>query len=217
MKNTAPLIILTCMNRGLVLYLGKMIELKKYLLYSQAALLISIVICSLIIPSVVTNEGGISNFGNYISTFFIYSLGFILNIIFIYLAAKVIINKSQKLLYVARGLMILSLLTLLVYLSTFPRHLSFAFSDIHDYLGIALYVYELIIALYILNKLRKLSIFVILVVQISGSLIGLLSIYKLIDWLYVGQLVGAIAFSFILAIGLPEYLQKAYSEKLPKI
>jgi hypothetical protein len=188
-----------------------MTRLKKYLFFSQASLLVCLLICSAIVPSVVVSEGGVSNFGDHISTVGIYTLGFILNITFIYLAAELLIKQSHKLLRIARALMLLCCLTFLVFLSTFPRHYSFTFSYIHDYLGIVLFAYEFLISIYLVKKQRTYRAFSWITIQAVGSIVGLLSIIKVIHWLYVGQSIGCLGFGLVLVLLLPEVIKKQSS------
>jgi hypothetical protein len=185
-----------------------MAQFKNYLLFSQVSLFVCLLVCSIILPSVVVHEGGVSNFGNHISTVGLYTLGFMLNIVFIYLAAGLILKQSNKLRYTARGLQFLCFLTFLVFLSTFPRHYSFTFSYIHDYIGIALFVYELFISIYLVKMQRTYQAFSWIALEAVGSMIGLLSILKVIHWLYVGQVVGSLGFGLLVVLVLPEVIEK---------
>src|SRR5271156_6610835 len=112
-------------------------KLKKYLWLSQISLFLSLIICCLIIPSVVIRNGGVSNFGNSRKTIVLYILGFSLCMFFYCLAAN-LLYESKKVKKSAKMFWILAGLNLLVLISTFPRHISYRFSEIHDYLGIAL-------------------------------------------------------------------------------
>jgi hypothetical protein len=185
-----------------------MLQLKKYLLLSQATLLGCLLICSLVIPSVVVKNGGVSNFGNHVSTVVFYVLGFTANIVFIYLAAETILKLNHNLVYVVRGLILLSFLTLLVLLSTFPRHFSFTFSDIHDYLGIILFGYEFLISIWIVLKRHTALALTLLSTQTVGSIIGLLSIVKVIHILFFGQVIGALGFGLLLYLVFPNIIDQ---------
>lgn len=181
-------------------------ELKKYLLYSQISLFLFLAICTLIIPRVAIKEGGVSNFGNHLSTFVLYIFGFLAEAFFIYLAGLKINKMNKNLKYIAHGLMALSYLIIIVLISTFPRHFSFTFSELHDYLGVILFFYQFLIALWILKNQFTFENTVFILVQSIGSIIGLLSILKYIDLLYVGQIIGAIGFGLILVLGLPDVI-----------
>jgi succinate-acetate transporter protein len=177
-------------------------KIKKYLWYSQASLFILLIICCLIKPSVVVKNGGVSNFGNYKSTLILYVLSFSLSIIFLLLASRQI-TKNRSLIYIARLLQVMAGLEFLVLVSTFPRHISFTYSDIHDYIGIALFAYEFFLAIWFIVSLKKLSLNIIFAFQVLGSIIGLLSILKIIHFLFFGQLVGAMSFGLLLILSLP--------------
>ena len=170
----------------------------------------SLLICSLIIPGVLAKEGGVSNFGNHWSTVAIYTLGFALNIGFIYMAGNAVLRINPKLIYIGRVLKLLSLLTFIVFLSTFPRHFSFTYSNIHDYLGIALYSYEFLISVWLVIKMPTAAAFSFLLIEATGSIIGLLSVIKVIHWLFVGQVIGAAGFGLLLVLVLPKVVEQEY-------
>jgi len=177
-----------------------------YLIISQLSIFILLSICSLIIPSVARTNGGVSNFGNYSSTVGLYSLGFSLCVLFLWLAADNILSKDLNFKKVAYAIFLIGFLYLMVLVSTFPRHLSFAYSRVHDYLGIALFVIEFLMSLWIIIKKhtnRSLGVFGL---EIIGMLIGLLTILKFVHLLYVGQTVGTIGFGLLMIIYLPQIL-----------
>jgi hypothetical protein len=182
-------------------------DIKKYLWLSQISLVGFLVICCFITPSVVIANGGVSNFGNHRSTVVFYVLAFSLNIILLYLVAK----KFQKLAgantRLGGLLLILAFLYLLVLISTFPRHISWAYSEIHDYLGILLFVYEFFLSIWLVIKLGGYKNYLILGLETLGSLIGLLSILKIVHLLFIGQLIGTIGFGLILVVLFPRLIE----------
>lgn len=183
-------------------------EIKKYLVYSQVSLLFLLGVCTVIIPSVAKKEGGVSNFGNHISTVVIYIMAFLLDATFLYLAASKIQKYNKKLIYISRGIMVLCGLLIAVLVSTFPRHFNYTFSAIHDYIAIILYSYQLLITLWIIKKKFSSLVFTFLIIQFVGSAISLLSILKVVDLLYVGQIVGSLGFALVLIYGLPDVITK---------
>lgn len=183
-------------------------QLDKNLLLSQVALFSGLLICLLIMPSVAVKNGGVSNFGNHLSTIVPYVLAFLLNSFYMYMASRSILKINSKLVNIAWSLVVLSLFTLLVLISTFPRHLSFTYSDIHDDLGIALYSFEFLVSLWIIFKHSTKGSISLLFMQVIGSMIGLLSIMKIIHFLFVGQLVGALGFGLLLVTILPKIIKK---------
>ncbi|HUD06494.1 MAG TPA: hypothetical protein VMR34_01275 [Candidatus Saccharimonadales bacterium] len=190
-----------------------MSELRRYLWLSQVILFSSLIICSLIIPSVVIKNGGVSNFGNHISTVGLYALGFLSNIAFIYLAASSLLRQGRKFNYIVRSLVILSALELIVFISTFPRHFSFTFSDIHDYLGIALFSYEFILSLWIVFKNKSVFAILLLLVEATGSIVGLLSAMKVIHFLFFGQVTAALAFGLLLCLVFPKAIEETLNNQ----
>ncbi len=116
-------------------------------------------------------------------------------------------NLSPKLKIFSYTLFIIGELYLLILLSTFPRQYSFAYSRAHDYLGIALFFIEFIFSVWILLQLRNYSVLINFVITVSGMFIGLISIIKIVDLLFVGQSVGSIGFALLMCINFPEALQ----------
>ena len=167
-------------------------------------------------PSVAIKNGGVSNFGNHVSTVVPYVLAFLLNVVFIYLASRAILKLGSRLAYIARALMLLSVLTLIVFISTFPRHYNFTYSDIHDDLGIVLYSYEFLISVWIVMKRPTAMAKALLSMQAIGSMVGLLSALKVIHFLFLGQIVGAAGFGLLIGIILPKVIETELDLKSDK-
>lgn len=178
-------------------------QFRKYLYLSQATLFVGLVICTAIMPSIAARNGGVSNYGNYLITFPLYTLAFGLNGLFFYLAAIAIPDAKTQSQFLVRALKVLSVSTFIVLLSTFPRHFSNVYSDIHDDLGIVLYGFYFLLSIWIVVKRRTHTTLLLLFVETVGSLIGLLSALKLIQLLFVGQMIGAVAFGLLLCVSLP--------------
>lgn len=175
---------------------------------SQAILFITMLLCVLIMPNVAAREGGVSNFGNHASTVSLYSLGFLANIVFLYMAARLIVRYTGQV-GVSVGLKLLSLGTLVVFLSTFPRYLGAIYSDAHDLLGIILYGYYFSISVWVVVTVKRSTLLgTLLVIQTIGSIVGLLSALKIVHALFIGQLVASFAFGGLLCIGLPWALKR---------
>jgi hypothetical protein len=192
------------------------VDIKKELILSQFSLIVPLLICSLIIPSVVVKNGGVSNFGNHLSTVFLYTLAFILCSYFLLVAAYKTAKTNKGMWYVPKLLIILVGLILLVLISTFPRHISWTYSNIHDYIGIALYSYEFFLSLWFVLTLKTSRLLVYLAIQAAGSIIGLLSILKIIHFLYVGQIIGGIGFALLLVYSLPNIVDIYFENKNTK-
>ncbi len=160
-------------------------------------------VCTLILPNVAETNGGVSNFGNHPSTVALYSLGFSLCALSLWIAGHfilIILPKSKFLTYI---LFFLGELYLLILLSTFPREYSFAYSRAHDYLGIALYAAEFVFSIWITGKIHRPKAFVAFFLTTCGMFVGLLSILKVVDLLFIGQAIGEVGFAIVLCTGLP--------------
>ena len=183
-----------------------MLEFKRCLWLSQSLLLGLLLVCSLMIPSVAMHNGGVSNFGNDHSTELLYILGFSSSVFFLILAGWKVLKMIPKFTGIAILLFGLSALTLLVLLSTFPRHISWSYSVLHDDLGIALYTYEFMLSVWLVIKLKSSLTIWLIIIELTGSIFGLMSILKIIHFLFIGQAIGSIGFALILVIILPEVL-----------
>lgn len=187
-------------------------KLKKYIWLSQASLLGLLLICSLIIPSVEISNGGVSNFGNHVSTVIPYTLSFSLCSMFLILAAVRLISINRNLKIFAAILLLLSLGYILVLISTFPRDISWTYSVIHDDLGIALFAYEFLMGVWLVVKRKTNKVLWAFLIQFAGSLIALLTVLKFFHFLFVGQAIGGIGFGLTLITGLPEVIEPYMSD-----
>ena len=152
---------------------------------------------------------------NYMQLIVFYILGFLLEIILVWTAARQVAKISVNYRYLCWLLMFLAGLTFLVLISTFPRYISNIYSIIHDDLGIVLYGYEFILSIWFVIKTKLVITVWLLIVESAGSIIGLLSILKIIHLLFVGQFFGALAFGIMLIIAYPLILnQHNQTEKL---
>jgi len=179
-------------------------RLRIYLLFSQITIYIALSVCSFIKPSVAISNGGVSNFGNYPSTVALYSLGFSLCVLFLWLAADRLLQLRPRFRYLAYVLLLIGLLYLMVLVSTFPRHYSFAYSRAHDYLGIALYSVEYLLSVWLILQKINIKILFIFIIESLGMLTSLLTILKVFHFLYVGQVISALAFGVLLIYAFPD-------------
>lgn len=182
-------------------------DIKKYLWLSQISLLGFLLLCCLIRPSVVLTNGGVSNFGNHKSTIVFYVLAFSLSALALCVTATILLKKSYELRHMAYSLYVLALLEMLVLLTTFPRSISWTYSEIHDYLGIALFAYEFILAIWFVIKQPRYSTVIIFLIEFIGAMIGLLTVLKFFHLLFVGQAIGSLGFGLLLVTCFPNMIE----------
>lgn len=182
-------------------------DVKKYLWLSQISLWGLLVICTLIIPSVAISNGGVSNFGNHLSTVILYTLSFSLSALFLGLAAAALTRISRNLQTMAGLLLLLGLLELLVLISTFPRNISWTYSEIHDDLGIVLFAYEFMLAVWFVIKRKSNNTIAIFLIEFIGSLIALLTVLRFFHLLFVGQAIGGLGFGLLLITCFPNMVE----------
>jgi hypothetical protein len=179
---------------------------KRYLSASQLALTGLLLLCSFMAPSVVSTDGGVSNFGNRLSTVVPYTLGFSLSAAFLIVAAIDLLSQRVVSKIYAATLLVVAALDLLVLVSTYPRHINLIYSEVHDDLGIALFVFEFALSLWCLVRGWNQSTTALFSVELVGSIIGLLSILKLVHLLYYGQVVGGLGFGLLLITTFPRLI-----------
>ncbi|MGC8509481.1 MAG: hypothetical protein ACP5PB_01250 [Acidimicrobiales bacterium] len=171
-------------------------RLRRDLAASQILLYGPLLVCALLKPGVTFHEGGISNYGNYLETAPLYIVAFVANAGFLWAVARLI--AATTLHRFARPLIAVCVVELLVLVSTFPRHFSFTFSYIHDYLGVVQFAVEFLLAGALVLRRRRVMAGAGLAVEFAGSLIGLLSALKVDHLLFWGQVVGSLGFSVVL-------------------
>ncbi len=171
-------------------------RLRRDLAASQALLYGPLLVCALLKPGVTYHEGGISNYGNYLETAPLYIIAFTANAGFLWGVARVIATTTLR--RFTRALQAVCVVELLVLVSTFPRHFSFTFSYIHDYLGVVQFAVEFLLATALVLRRPRALAWGGLAVEVAGSLAGLLSALKVDHLLFWGQVVGSLGFSVVL-------------------
>jgi hypothetical protein len=132
-----------------------------------------------------------------------YTLSFSLCALFLSLAAAAIIELRPDRKRYGAILVGVAVLDLLVLVSTYPRHINLLYSEIHDDLGIALFAYEFVWSIWLVIRGWRRETAALFVIEVGGSLVGLLSILKIVHLLYYGQVIGAIGFGLLLVRVLP--------------
>jgi hypothetical protein len=175
---------------------------------SQIALSILLVLCSVIAPSVVSSDGGVSNFGNRLTTVVPYTLSFSLCALFLCLAAVGLAKVRPDRTWYGRALVGIAVLDLLVLASTYPRHINLLYSEVHDDLGIALFAYEFVCSIWLLISCWSSQTVLFFSIEVAGFLVGLLSILKIVHLLYYGQMIGGIGFGLLLVGVVPRIVAR---------
>jgi hypothetical protein len=189
-----------------VTLLGKvasMATVTRCLWISQIALTSLLALCSCIAPSVVSSDGGVSNFGNQLTTVVPYTLSFSLSVLFLTFAAAALARVRPDRKWYGLALVGVAVLDLLVLVSTYPRHINLSYSELHDDLGIALFAYEFVWSIWLLIRGWGREAVGLFLIEVGGSLVGLLSILKIVHLLYYGQIIGGIGFGFLLVRVFP--------------
>lgn len=188
-----------------------MSEIRKYLILSQVSLFGLMLLCSLIMPSVFITNGGVTNFGNHLSTVVPYTLSFTLSILFMCLVIAKLLKMGPTCRTIGYALLVLCLLEFLVLMSTFPRNIAQIYSDIHNDISIILFAYELLLSGWFVFNNRQYSAVLFILIQTIGSVLGIVTILGPIHFLFIAQMIGAGGFGLIITITLPDILAKKLS------
>ena len=181
-------------------------SVKRYLWFSQASLIICLIICYLMLPSVMDHNGGASNFGDGFPTVIPYALGFALSAVLLWVAASKLSQMEQKIRKTAALVTTIGVLDALVLLTTFDRKANHVYYLVHDYLGAALFAYEFALSVWIVYKTKSYATGLFLLVGSIGSLLGLLSLVGPLRLLFAGQMIGGIGFGLVLTVGFPSVI-----------
>lgn len=179
---------------------------KRYLWLSQINLFFWLLLSSALVSSVVFRNGGFSNYGNHYITVIPFTIAFIANVAYVYLAAEALLLVDRQLKYYARYLNVLCIMVLMVYLTTFPRRFGVIFSDIHDNISMALFGYQLLLVIWLMVLRPKLDTLAYSLIMIVGTVIGFLSAIHTIHLMFVGQMVGELGFALLLVLVFPKVI-----------
>lgn len=173
----------------------------QHLILSQVSFFIFISLCILLIPSFLfaSNEGGISNYGVHYLTVIPFSIAFFLSGFFVFRAAQCIPKSSNRLKQLGYILYTLAVLSLLVLLSTYPYKVNKSFTRLHLLIGLIVFFFESITAIWLSLRLQKnLWNIVLLTIQALGFILGVLTLMGTVRLLFIVQLVTTFSFGFLL-------------------
>jgi hypothetical protein len=170
-----------------------------FVVYGQVCFLVFIVVCIAIRPGFVLkrNEGGISNYGPHIQTAFAYTAALLGLAEFSRRAGTFFrgdldpnAQRLRRVLYVYFVIVLAMLVTSYVYT------INHTLRDIHFAFGIALVLFEVGASWWMFRLFRRFmwdGVFLIL--QVSGSIVSLVTIVGAIHVLFVGEMVTWVGFS----------------------
>jgi hypothetical protein len=173
----------------------------RYLVLGQSSLFGFLLVCLILIPHFLTerNEGGVSNYGLYAKTIVPYSLAFGLCGLFTLLSARVLPKEIASYAAVKRALVGLGILLIAVLISTYPYKVNNTLNEIHVYIGTALAFLEMGLAVWLaLILARDTKNIVLLVVQLIGFIMGVLTHFGVVHILFITELLTSVAFGIIL-------------------
>lgn len=139
-----------------------------------------------------------SNFGVHLRTTIFYSLGFLVDALFIWLAARSLGGQSLATRRFRNMLLLVSTMLVAVLLSTYGYKVNLALRDIHIVVSSAFICFELTAAFWMCRFILadKLNT-VFLVIQIGGFVIAALTLLGVLQLLFSAQLITVLAFGII--------------------
>ncbi len=170
-----------------------------FVVYGQVCFLVFIAVCIAIRPGFVLkrNEGGISNYGPHIQTAFAYTAALLGLAEFSRRAGTFFRGdldpNAQRL---RRVLYIYSVIVIAMLVTSYVYTINHTLRDIHFAFGIALVLFEVGASWWMFRLFRRLvwdGVF--LTLQLSGSIVSLVTIVGAIHVLFVGEMVTWIGFS----------------------
>ncbi len=173
----------------------------KYLVISQLALALSLIICLILIPHFLfsKNEGGMSNYGIHLKTVIPYSLGFILASFYSIRAALTIKTKRTSMRQLKAMLLIYAGVLLLILLTTYGYKTNIYLKNTHITVTIITFWFEMLSAVWLIRTFLVDRLNIILVgCQFIALVIGSLTFLGQLHVLFVSQLITITAFGLIL-------------------
>lgn len=162
---------------------------------SQIILLLTLFICVLIIPEIVTTlpQGGLSNYGTSSRVTWIFSTGFWIAIVLQLLAAR-----RHNRMFLRRVLFGSALLLALLVVSTYPYKVNPFFENVHILVGFIVALYQLVTAWLLIKRNHFDGVSKLVAVFFLGSIVTGLSTIFAIGLLFTSQLLGGIGYGILL-------------------
>ena len=177
-------------------------SLLKNIILGQIVLYLSILTCFLIKPSGLTANNGISYFGIFFSTLIPYVIGIVGSSLLLFIG--LIKNKSIfKDKFISTLLLIL--LPLSILLVIFPYNVNNTFSNIHQTIGVLIFVSQLIVSLILAIESKRFNVYLFLIVEIFGGIISAYYLFPQKGYLIEGQLIFQLGFGLLMINYLKNY------------
>lgn len=175
----------------------------KYILASQTLLVITITICTILMPQFLfsTDQGGVSNYGVQTRTLWVFTLGFIGCGVLIIAGALTLPISANHRRALRNLLLLIGVLTLVVAVTTYTYKISHFFNLLHVYSTVALFLAQVPITLwfYKISKNKKrdgrlLAIFIL------GFTLSVLTYFGLIHVLFVAEVTTIFSFGALMVL-----------------
>lgn len=167
-------------------------------LAGQVAFFTFTALCVALHPGFVlkANEGGISNYGIHLKTVIPYSLAFATPSVMSLRAARRL-HVTEGAAFPLRGaLRLYAALLVTTLVTTYPYSLNDALKDLHDAVGVAVVVFEMVTGALIVRALHRGR--AVLAVEFAGFVVGAITFVGAWHLLFVAQIVTGVAFAVIL-------------------
>ena len=169
--------------------------MKKNIITSQILLYLSILICFLIKPSGFLANNGISYYGTLLSTIVPYIIGILGSSFLLFIG----VIKHKK---VFKDSLVIILLTALFPLSilliVFPYTFNNTFSNIHEAIGVLIFVSQLIVSLILAIDIKRINTYIFLILEVFGGIVSAYYLFPENGYLIEGQLIFQLGFGLLM-------------------
>jgi hypothetical protein len=171
----------------------------RYLIFGQISLVLLLVWCYLIDPSLVGPNRGLSNYGLLPQTRFIYPLAFILCGWFVAVAARAMPQTPNAAKWLTQMLWVLVFWIIAIWLTTYI--IFTAYGWLHKLSVVIAFSFEFVLAGEIaLLFYRNWATAILLLLETLGLTIAIISNFHVTNLLFVGQLITQIAFAPLITL-----------------
>jgi hypothetical protein len=188
----------------------------RYVRASQYSLFGFLLICFALKPHFLLepNEGGVSNYGLYAATVIPYTLALGLCGLLVLGSIRFMPKSVEHYLSIRRCLALLGSLLILELFSTYPYKINGTFTAIHIYVGVVLFVAEIIIGSWFALRLAKnTASMLLLAAQLGGFALAGLTFFGALHILFIAQLIASLAFGTLLVRTVTIVTQNPVFEK----
>lgn len=174
-------------------------DARRLVRWGMSCFWISVIVCYALIPTD-WQKHGITHYGNHKRTIVPYGFGLLSSAFFMVLGAGTIPLDDPKLARYRR--LMFAIAALLVGLLLTPPVIGRAVGFVHTLIGVALFICQIAMGFDIWTKAsRNRIITACFLVQLVGSLVTILSLWRILPFMFSSQLLAQLGFALVLIVG----------------